>query len=313
MNVNDLVNLINDLKVSKKEITVLSTAALVLRNIIKEANDLDLAVTEEGLRQLKANYDVKKKTGEENWYIVNDKVECVLDNMEGKRERYFSLYLQDINNYLEYIKASDREKDKARIPLVEKYLKKRELVQKYKVIETDRLILRKAKETDLESMFNNIWSDHEIASMMLWKPIDNIEEAEDRINRNIDFQRDYISHFITLKGSDEVIGFSGINEVEPHIFSDYGLCIAKKYQGMGLATEILEKYKEIVFDEFNAKKFIYTCFKGNDKSSALCKKCGFVYFGSEAEVRKHDGLNYVKEKYYMDKDMYMEQKKQKNR
>ena len=82
---------------------------------------------------------------------------------------------------------------------------------------------------------------------------------------------------------------------------------------MGLATEILEKYKEIVFEELNADKFFYTCFKGNDKSSGLCQKCGFKYFNSEPDIRKYDGLNYIKEKYYMDKDMYLDFKKHSNR
>ena len=313
MNKSELLELISSLKIDSSEFTLLSTSALVMRDILDTANDLDIAVTDEGLKQLNDNYNLIPKENEVNWYHVSDKVDCVLDSMESKREKLYNLYLQDIYDYLKYLKSSSREKDIKRIPLIEGYIRKRELVSKYKEIETDRLLLRKTKEDDLESMFKNIWSDHELADMMLWKPFDNIEEAEDRLRKNIDFQKDYISHFITLKGSNEVIGFAGIHEIEPHVFSDYGLCIARKYQGMGLATEILEKYKEIVFEELNADKFFYTCFKGNDKSSGLCQKCGFKYFNSEPDIRKYDGLNYIKEKYYMDKDMYLDFKKHSNR
>ena len=52
-------------------------------------------------------------------------VECVLDNMEGKKELLGNYYVQDINDYLKFLKGSKREKDKLRIPLVEEYIRTR--------------------------------------------------------------------------------------------------------------------------------------------------------------------------------------------
>ena len=58
--------------------------------------------------------------------IVNDKAECVLDTKENwKIEKYGEYNLQSIEKYYEFLKNSNREKDKARIPLVEEYMKKR--------------------------------------------------------------------------------------------------------------------------------------------------------------------------------------------
>ena len=48
----------NTLKISKNEFWVLSSGALVLRDIYDKANDLDIAVTDEGLRELKNNYNL---------------------------------------------------------------------------------------------------------------------------------------------------------------------------------------------------------------------------------------------------------------
>ena len=45
--------------------------------------------------------------------------------MEGKKELLGNYYVQDINNYLEYLKSSNREKDKLRIPMVEEYIRTR--------------------------------------------------------------------------------------------------------------------------------------------------------------------------------------------
>lgn len=122
MNKEELIKLLESLKIDKNEFWILSSGALVMREIYPDAGDLDIAVTERGLQQLKDNYNLKQK--ENGWYIVNDKVECVLDTKEDwKIEKYGEYNLQSIEKYYEFLKNSNREKDKARIPLVEEYMK----------------------------------------------------------------------------------------------------------------------------------------------------------------------------------------------
>lgn len=121
MNKEELEKLISTLKIEKGEYWILSSASLVLRGIYDSAADLDLAVTEKGLKQLKENYNLVQK--ENGWYIVNDKIECVLDTKEPyKIEKFGEYYFQDIYDYYNFIKNSNREKDKKRIPLIENYI-----------------------------------------------------------------------------------------------------------------------------------------------------------------------------------------------
>ena len=127
MNKEELLKLIESLKISKEEFWILSSGALVLRDIYESAGDLDIAVTNKGLEELKANYDLKQK--ENGWFIVNDKVECVcngeIENLKYKPERLECGYLvQNIHEYFEFLNKSEREKDKARIPLVKAYIDK---------------------------------------------------------------------------------------------------------------------------------------------------------------------------------------------
>ena len=127
MNRDELIELMNTLKIDKEEFWVLSSGALVLRDIYEDAGDLDIAVTSKGLEQLKENYDLVEK--ENGWYIVNDKVECVCDgnkeDLKYKPEKLECGYFaQNIFEYLEYLKSSSREKDMKRIPLVENYIEK---------------------------------------------------------------------------------------------------------------------------------------------------------------------------------------------
>lgn len=127
MNKDELIELMNTLKIDKEEFWVLSSGALVLRDIYEDAGDLDIAVTFKGLEQLKENYNLIEK--ENGWYIVNDKVECVCDGnkeeLKYKPEKLDCGYFaQNIFEYLEYLKSSSREKDIQRIPLVESYIEK---------------------------------------------------------------------------------------------------------------------------------------------------------------------------------------------
>ena len=123
LNKEELIELIESLKLDKNEFWILSSGALVIRGIYPDAGDLDIAVTEKGLEELKKNYDLKEKS--KGWYKINEKVECVLDTKEScKIEKVEGYNLQSIEKYYEFLKESNREKDKARIPLIEKYIKK---------------------------------------------------------------------------------------------------------------------------------------------------------------------------------------------
>lgn len=123
MNKEELLELLQSLKIDRNEFWVLSSSALVLRGLFDSAGDLDIAVTEKCLEQLKVNYDLHQK--ENGWYIVNDKVECVLDTLEEwKIERYNGYNLESLDKYMMYLKTSTREKDKIRYEIVSKALKK---------------------------------------------------------------------------------------------------------------------------------------------------------------------------------------------
>ena len=105
---------------------MLSSSALVLRGILPDAGDVDIVVTEKGLEELKQNYDLHYK--ERDWFDITDKIEgvCVkTDNrMRYKPDIIGDYYVQNINEYLEFLEKSKREKDKLRIPLVKEYIKK---------------------------------------------------------------------------------------------------------------------------------------------------------------------------------------------
>ena len=125
MTKEQLLELLKTIKVDKEEFWLLSTGALTLRGIYKEARDLDIAVTDKGLEQLNQNYQLKKK--ENDWYIVTDKIEYVCDgkkeNLKYQPELVGDYYVQNLHEYLEFLEGSSRKKDQDKIEIVKKYIK----------------------------------------------------------------------------------------------------------------------------------------------------------------------------------------------
>lgn len=122
MSKEELIVLIESLGIDYDEFWILSTSALVMRDLFLDAGDLDLAVTKKGLSQLKEKYNLVKKPN--GWYIVNDKVECLLDTKEEwKIEKYDKYNLESIPKYYAFLKTSEREKDKIKLEIVQKYIK----------------------------------------------------------------------------------------------------------------------------------------------------------------------------------------------
>ena len=130
MNKEELIEIIDNLGIDLEECWILSTAALTLRGLYHDAKDLDIAVTEKGLEQLKSKYNLKQKPN--GWYIVNDKVECCLDTKEAyKIERYDKYNLESLEKYFDFLKESKREKDKVKYEIVKDLLGHSEYLDLY--------------------------------------------------------------------------------------------------------------------------------------------------------------------------------------
>ena len=125
MNKQELLKLLKTLKIDLEEFWILSSSALVLRDIYPDAGDLDIAVTDKGLEELKNNYNLKYK--DNGKLIIKDKIAGVCDGkkekLKYKPEKIGEYYVQNIKEYYNYLLNSDREKDKSRISIVEDYIK----------------------------------------------------------------------------------------------------------------------------------------------------------------------------------------------
>lgn len=74
---DELIELVESLKINPEEFWILSSGVLVMREIYPDAGDLDIAITKKGFEQLKENFKVENT--HDNWYKVTDKIECVIE------------------------------------------------------------------------------------------------------------------------------------------------------------------------------------------------------------------------------------------
>ena len=175
-------------------------------------------------------------------------------------------------------------------------------------LETKDLIISKAKMEDLESIYNNYWSSEKTATYMLWNPQKNLKEAEDRLIRTINFQKNHLAFFVYHKLTGEAIGQVAFIEIEPGIFEDGGIGIGEKYVGKGYGKQILNCFINYIFQELNAKKIICSCHTDNLPSAKMQLSCGMKYSHSKMVTREKDGLTYKSDNYEITREDWINQK-----
>ena len=100
------------------------------------------------------------------------------------------------------------------------------------MIETESLILDKAKFSDWKEMYCNVWSRAESAKYMAWNLTTSEENAKIRIMKTIEFQKEHDTYVVYEKSSGKAIGFAGVEKNQTLYLSGSG-----DMSGAGLCRE----------------------------------------------------------------------------
>lgn len=171
-------------------------------------------------------------------------------------------------------------------------------------LETKDLILGKAKQEDLNSIYNNYWCSESSAKYMLWTPQKNLAEAQERLDKTIFYQKDHLAFFIYEKVSGEAIGQAAMKEIEEGIWEDAGVGMGEKFVGKGYGKQVLNCLLNYLFSEMNALKVICSCHIDNIPSKKLQQSCGMKFSHTEEYTRKKDNLTYTAEYYAIDRNAW---------
>ncbi|MCR4577439.1 MAG: GNAT family N-acetyltransferase [Clostridiales bacterium] len=182
----------------------------------------------------------------------------------------------------------------------------------FETLEGERIVLRKARAEDWESMLKNVWGDEEVYKWMLFTPTHTEEDARVRCERSIRFQSEHTAWFVALKDTDEAVGLCAINEYEKGHFEECGICVGTRFQGRGIGREIVKLLLELGFERLGAEDFMYGYFRENLRSKALAEKFGFHYDSTIEMVRPWDGANKVIDRCILTRAEYLAFKAGKN-
>lgn len=150
------------------------------------------------------------------------------------------------------------------------------------VLETERLILRAWKQSDLQDFYDYASVDG-VGQMAGWLPHENIEKSQMILDKFIEMK---LTFALVDKQTGKVIGSLGLESCERnHLKEPYdsllgreiGYVLSKDYWGKGLMPEAVKRVIQYAFEE--AKMDFLTCghFNENNQSRRVIEKCGFQY------------------------------------
>lgn len=180
-------------------------------------------------------------------------------------------------------------------------------------LETERLVLRQWKESDLEDFFEYASVDG-VGEMAGWKHHSSIDESKIILDM---FIREKNCLSIVLKASGKVIGSMGLHEscgnenaaLKDLRQKEIGYVLSKDYWGRGLVPEAVKKMIEFCFTVLDLEAVTITHFKENDQSRRVIEKCGLKYIGEGKFQSASLNKDFDDKQYVLLRDDYIKQRR----
>lgn len=150
------------------------------------------------------------------------------------------------------------------------------------VIETERLILRRAVTEDAEPMYRNWASDQEVTRYLTWPPHENKAVSWKVIESWVhEYGNDHFYQWmIVLKDRKEPIGcISGMSPNDDLASVEIGYCIGHTWWHKGIMTEALQAVIHYLFTECGFRRIAAHHDPRNSYSGEVMKKCGMKLEG----------------------------------
>jgi len=172
-------------------------------------------------------------------------------------------------------------------------------MKNFPIIETKRLILRRPKTKDLDTVYE-IQSDPEVMRYYGVLPYDSSEKAQKHLDWLLSLHNENkgLRPIITIKGEDHYIGDVGYYDYEKrHNRAEIGYILGKNYWGKGIMSEALEAMLIYGFNVMGLNRVQALIDPRNMASLRLVEKFCFQYEGTFREYECEYGE-------YIDLGMY---------
>lgn len=163
-------------------------------------------------------------------------------------------------------------------------------------IETDRLILRPWRESDLLDLYEYA-SVPGVGEMAGWNHHEDLQESQRILKLFIEGKKTFA---LELKQSRKVVGSLGIEMLDPDPVEgdqygrEIGYVLSKKYWGQGLMPEAVKAVIQYCFEVLGYDYLTCGHFVRNDRSRRVVEKSGFTYFGDSDFETHYDTVEISK-------------------
>ena len=155
------------------------------------------------------------------------------------------------------------------------------------VYETERLKIRRFEPDDAGRLFD-IHLDEEVKKWIPGESYEDLEEAKGAIGffaDCVDQNRLPYVLAVELKETGELIGDTGINEVEGNPREvEIGFVIGREYRGKGYATEVVRAMTKFTGSTFGIGTVYGRVMKGNNASVKVLEKSGYSFITEENDA-----------------------------
>ncbi len=169
---------------------------------------------------------------------------------------------------------------------------------KYKELETERLMLRKITDIDAKMLYQNIFNNFDWYKFYYQVPFKSLGEYQDLVSK---YKEWYLNgnHFrwgIVEKNSNEMIGAIHLHSKDTlNNNCKIGYIISYRYNKQGYAKEAVEKILDFAFQELKFHRVEADIVVENIDSIHLAESLDMQF-----ESIKHDGYK-LEDKYYDEK------------
>ena len=167
-------------------------------------------------------------------------------------------------------------------------------------LETERLILRKFTEDDLEALYY-IHSDEEVNRFLPWFPLRNMEDArvfyEERLVSRYREERAY-NYAVCLKENDYPVGYVNVSMDDSY---DFGYGLRREFWHRGIITEA----GKAVIEQLRIDEIPYitaTHDVNNPRSGRVMKRLGMKYRYSYQEQWQPKNIQVIFRMYQLNLD-----------
>lgn len=166
-------------------------------------------------------------------------------------------------------------------------------------LETERLILRRIDENDLDVMYELI-TDERLSKFLIFPNNTKEDELEYIKKLILNYDTDIHEQWMIVRKEDNVpVGHIGVNNVyKKHNYCNVGYTIRFDYWGNGYAAEALKVVTDHLLNDIGHRLVECSCNEKNTQSSRVMIKAGFVKDGYIANRRQNKDGTYSGVEYY---------------